>query len=415
MKAAINNTLLKSLPKGRDVDIHDTRLTGFVLRVRKSGRASYRVNYGRGKWYTLGRVTDLKPAEAREVARTILGEAAKGNDPAAARRRARAATLREFLRDTYGPWVKTNRKSGKATLERLSAQFVPSMGSRGLPEISPWVVEKWRSARIKEGKAAATINRDLSALKSALNRAVDWGLIDVNPIAKVKPTKVDQKGVVRYLGADEEVRLRDALAAREDRARRERESANEWRRARGYPTMPDLYALPFVDHLRPLVLLAMNTGLRRGELFNLTWADIDFERAMLVVRGHGAKSGQTRHVPLNAEALETLRGWQRTTGAAGGLVFPAADGGRMDNIKNSWRRLLKDAGVTGFRFHDLRHHFASRLVMAGVDLNTVRELLGHADIKMTLRYAHLAPEHKAQAVAMLRPPVSNERPREGLA
>jgi integrase len=230
---------------------------------------------------------------------------------------------------------------------------------------------------------------------------VDWGIIETNPLAKVKPLKVDRQGVIRYLTDDEERRLREALATREEEARAERESANRWRAERGYPTMPDLRAVPYVDHLRPLTLLALNTGLRRGELFNLEWWDIDIARASLAVRGEGAKSAQTRHVPLNDEAARVLRDWQKSTGAASGLVFPSRDGQRLNNIKTAWTSLMARAGISEFRFHDLRHTFASHLVMAGVDLNTVRELLGHGDIKMTLRYAHLAPGHKAEAVAKL--------------
>lgn len=82
-------------------------------------------------------------------------------------------------------------------------------------------------------------------------------------------------------------------------------------------------------------------------------------------------------------------------------MFPAKDGRPFNNIRKSWVAVLQTAGIKAFRFHDLRHHFASRLVMAGVDLNTVRELLGHADLAMTLRYVHLAPEHKAEAVSRL--------------
>lgn len=406
MKAAINNTLIKNLPAG-PVDIYDTKLTGFVLRVSKSGRGSYRVNYARGKWYTLGRATHLKPAEARELAQGILGDAAKGKDIGAARKRAKAATLRDYLANVYGPWVKAHRKDGAATLARLNACFDSELGGKRLPEITVWLVEKWRSARLKAGRAPSTINRDLTALKSALNRAVEWGYIDANPIAKFKPAKVDQKGVVRYLSDAEEARLRVALIEREERARRERESANRWRRARGYPTLPELTG--YTDHLRPLVLVALNTGLRRGELFNLTWDDVDLDRAMLTVRGGGAKSGQTRHVPLNTEAAAVLRDWQATTGAKAGYVFPGKEGGRLDNIATAWRAAVAAAGIEGFRFHDLRHTFASKLVMAGVDLNTVRELLGHGDLQMTLRYAHLAPEHKAEAVNRLKAPSSGER------
>lgn len=401
MKATINRTLLKDLPPG-PVDIYDSRLTGFVLRVNRSGRGSYRVNYARGKWVTIGRMTDFTPAEAREQAQTMLGEAAKGQDPGAAKRRAKAATLRDYLKNVYGPWVTTHRKDGAATLARITACFDRDIGGKRLPEITPWQIEKWRSKRLKAGKALSTLNRDVAALKSALNRAVEWGYVDANPIAKVKPAQVDQLGVVRYLSAEEERRLRYALAAREERMRRERASANQWRRERGYPTMPGLTG--YADHLRPLVLLALNTGLRRGELFNLEWRDADLEGATLTVRGTGAKSGQTRHIPLNREALDVLKGWQEASGRQKGLIFASREGQRLDNINKSWRGMLMAAKVTDFRFHDLRHTFASKLVMAGVDLNTVRELLGHGDLKMTLRYAHLAPEHKAAAVAKLSAP-----------
>ena len=92
------------------------------------------------------------------------------------------------------------------------------------------------------------------------------------------------------------------------------------------------------------------------------------------------------------------------------LVFPSPKTGEtFNNISTAWKKLISDSGVTNFRFHDLRHHFASQLVMAGVDINTVRELLGHQDIATTLRYAHLAPEHKAAAVAMLNKGVNSDR------
>ena len=141
--------------------------------------------------------------------------------------------------------------------------------------------------------------------------------------------------------------------------------------------------------------------MRRGEVFNLTWADIDLTNKLVTVEGEGAKSGQTRHIPLNKEALETLKGWRKQHSKEVGFVFPGKKGERLDNVKKSWDGLLKLAKVTGFRWHDLRHTFASKLVMAGVPLNTVRELLGHSDIAMTLRYAHLAPDSKAAAVELI--------------
>jgi integrase len=145
----------------------------------------------------------------------------------------------------------------------------------------------------------------------------------------------------------------------------------------------------------PAVLLSMNTGLRRGELLTLRWSSIDFTRQFLTVEGANAKTRQTRHVALNDEATSVLKRW-REQSAGGNRVFEIATG-----LKTAWPHLLKRAQITEFRWHDLRHHFASRLVQRGVPLNTVRDLLGHSSIAMTLRYAHLAPDQRREAVAKL--------------
>ena len=121
---------------------------------------------------------------------------------------------------------------------------------------------------------------------------------------------------------------------------------------------------------------------------------------MLTIEGTYAKSGKTRHIPLNSEAVSILKSWRQQTNNVG-LVFPSKNGEPFDNVKKAWTGILDEAKIKNFRWHDMRHHFASRLVMADVDLNTVRELLGHSDMFMTLRYAHLAPEYKANAVEKL--------------
>ena len=158
----------------------------------------------------------------------------------------------------------------------------------------------------------------------------------------------------------------------------------------------------YTDYVTPLVLLAMNTGLRRGELLQLRWRDLDLQRRILTVRGERAKTRQTRHVPLNSVATRVLKAWRPTVLDPEWCVFGGpTETTPLGTVKKAWRGVLKAATVTSFRFHDLRHTFASKLVMAGVDLNTVRELLGHKSIAMTLRYAHLAPEHKAAAVETL--------------
>lgn len=400
MRATIGTELLRKLPPG-PCDVRDTKLTGFVLRVRPSGKHSYLVSLGRGRWHTLGSVETLKPDEARKEARAALTARDKGEDPIAKRREARRAslTLAAFLDDHYEPWITAHRKSAVSTLVRLRGVFGAEFGGLPIVELTPWLLEKWRAARLKSGRKPGTVNRDLSALKAALTRAAAWKLIPPHSLRDVKPLQEDKIGRLRYLSAPEEARLRKALEARDVNRKAERERANAWRRARGYQEWPAFGE--YSDNLAPVVLLALNTGLRFGELTGLLWSDVDLTGALLTVRSESAKSGHARHVPLNADALEVLKAWLPADAKPAAYIFPGRDGSRLADIKTAWAPLLRAAKVTAFRFHDLRHTFASKLVQAGVDLNTVRELLGHADIKMTLRYAHLAPEHKAAAVAKL--------------
>jgi integrase len=205
--------------------------------------------------------------------------------------------------------------------------------------------------------------------------------------------KIDRTPNVRYLSKAEEVRLRDALTERDTEMREARVSANKWRKDRKHEPLPTLPH--YGDHLTAAVLISMNTGVRRGELLALRWTAIDTKGKQLTIEGSTAKNEQTRHIPLNSEALEVLERWKEQAPDSE-RVFPIDTG-----FKSAWVPLLLRAGITAFRWHDLRHHFASRLVQAAVPLNTIRELLGHGSMAMTLRYAHLAPDQKADAVAKL--------------
>ena len=403
MRALIGVELLRKLPKG-PIDIRDTKLPGFVLRVRASGVHSYFVNYRRGRWSLIGTTAVLDAPEAREQARQLLAKVTQGADPVAERRAARASkTFETFITEDYAPWASSQRKTGDEQTARLRKQFGPVLDDLQLHEITAFHIERWRSARLKAGAATATANRDLNVLRGALSRAVEWDLLPAHPMVKVKNSKTDRGGIVRYLSADEEQRLYAALSARDNDRRAARLRANDWRHERGYQAWPEYGT--YTDYVTPIVTLALHTGLRRGELFQLRWRDIDLLASRVTVRGEGAKSGQTRHVPLNATAATVLASWrgQQASIDGDGIVFAGADGEPLEDIKKVWAAVLKRTVpvIDRFRFHDCRHHFASKLVMAGVDLNTVRELLGHGDIKMVLRYAHLAPEHTAAAVAKL--------------
>ncbi len=293
-----------------------------------------------------------------------------------------------------------HRKSGEKTLAHINRCFTKPFGDKPLVDFIPSFADQWRTQRLKSGRSTETINRDISTFKAALSKDVLWGLIDKHPLEKLKLFKRDRSTKVRFLSVEEEKKLCETMLAREAVIKTNRDSANQWRKDREYDLLPELKQFSFADHLRPMILLSINTGLRRGEIFSLKWENVSFEHALLTIEGAYAKIGKTRHIPLNSEALNVLKAWHKQHNQTE-LVFTNKNGERFDNIKKGWEGILKSANIKNFRWHDLRHHFASRLVMSAVDLNTVRELLGHSDMTMTLRYAHLAPEHKANAVEKL--------------
>jgi integrase len=401
MKVTITNKLISQLkPQGKPYDVRDDKLTGFLIRVNISGKLLYMCEYARGKRVTLGKVGVLTPAEARGAAMAVLGDAAKGLDPKNTKKKKSGLTLEEFIENEYTPWIKQQRKAAVQTLAHITRCFVKSFGKKQLTEITPVLIDQWRTQRLKDGLSTETVNRDVATFKAALSKAVLWEFIERHPLEKLKLLKVDRVAKVRFLSMEEEKRFRQVLISRDEKMKKQRESANQWRKDRDYELYPDKNNHHFADYLHPMILLSINTGLRQGEVFSLEWGNIDFNQAMLTIEGAYAKSGKTRHIPLNKEALLVLRLWREQTSNRD-LVFSNSDGQQFNNVKKSWAAVLTKAEINNFRWHDIRHHFASRLVMAGVDLNTVRELLGHADITMTLRYAHLAPEHKANAVAKL--------------
>lgn len=391
-------------PEGDPYRLWDTQVPQLFLRVQPSGIKSFNVQWTRASSRSLGKWPGVTVDAARQKARDALVETNQHGAPMAVIDASKPAvvkplTLREFIEGDYKDWVRHELKRGLEAVDRILSVFA-KLADTPLPEINHKRVEAIITARRRKGVEAATTNRDLTSIKAALSKAVAWGHLSTHPLSGIKASKVTTGNVVRYLSADEEKRLREALAAREVARRASRESGNTWCKDRGGDGRPLWPADGFTDHLMPLVLVAMNTGLRRGELLGLGWRDVNLPAKLLTVTAATAKSQKTRHVPLNAEALDVLTRWQKQCDPVG-LVFAGSAGVRMGSVKKSWAGLTTAAKLADFRFHDLRHDFASKLVTAGVDLNTVRELLGHADIKMTLRYAHLAPDNLAAAVAKL--------------
>ncbi len=357
------NELRRLKPKDRPYELRDSKIHGLIIRVQPTGRKYWYVEYQRKQRKRVGVWPGVATEAAREAALSLIGKVVDGYDPKEVREKDKRETaLKDFINDKYEPWAKASLKFGQGTVDRVRSRFADLLDNK-LGELTPWIVEKWRLGRLKKVKAH-TVKRDIAALQQVLSKAVEWKVIDSNPIKELRPTKTDDNQRVRYLSQDEEQRLRRAL--------------------KGAPR-----------YLQAMVLVSINTGIRQGEMFGMKWDDINLSTRNLTVVSGTAKNRKTRHIPLNDEAYEALIGWHSE---GGGFVFPSKAGGRMNNVKRSWASLVSNAEIQNFHWHDQRHHFASRLVQSGVDLNMVRELMGHADIKMVLRYAHLTPEHKFEAV-----------------
>ncbi|KGJ95195.1 site-specific integrase [Colwellia psychrerythraea] len=378
IKTKITITSIKNLIP-EDKRLNDTEISGFHARITPTGLITYYLFYrlnGKQVNYRLGIDGQMSPAQARDLAKNKIAEVTQGVDVQAVRKHDRTktkyskfSTLQFFLEEKYAPWLKSrNPKTAEKTMKAFESSF-PTLMDFQLSDINAWEIEKWRNKRLTDGVKPATTNRQINTIKGCLSRAVEWGAIDSHDLSKVKTLTVDNSKV-RYLSKDEEARLRENLQTCD------------------------------TDFLEVIVILALNTGMRKGELLSLDWNHVNFENKILTVDFQNAKSGNTRHLPLNTQAFNTLKQWQQKTDGIG-FVFKDKNNAQLKDFPYIWGALLDEAQITNFRFHDLRHHFASKLVMASVDLNTVRELLGHSDLKMTLRYAHLAPEHKAAAVNLI--------------
>ncbi len=391
VKKKITNTSIKALTveQGR---LNDTEISGFHARISPKGAIKYYFYYrinGKQRNYFIGSADSLTPTQARDLVKEKAGLVASGIDVQESRHEAKkmemrkSLTLGRFLSDHYKDYlIALNPKRAKQSYMCITNSFEHLM-DRPLAEIKAWDIQQWITERRKLGRAPATIEYCVNRLRAAFNRAVEWEFIDSHNLSSVKLIKQDNTRI-RYLSKEEEERLLEGIQARN-------QSVRESHKTKAH--------IKFVDFFEPLVITAMNTGMRKGELLTLKWEHVSFPNRYLTIRSENAKSKKTRTIPLNDTVLNLFESW-RAQNPDADYVF-ISNNQPVEFFQYPWQSLLKEAAIENFRFHDLRHHFASKLVMAGVDLNIVRELLGHADLKMTLRYAHLAPEHKAAAVNLI--------------
>ena len=389
----------KLKPKSKGYWVSDTALKGLRLYVgaeTKTYYLNYRNQAGVSHSLKIGDASIITSTDARATAQKLLAEmVTKGTDIQQERKEMRSAPTLADMIDAY-------ESSGRSKFNADMCRRFPFCEKR-ITEITRLMVEQWRvKERQATGVKFATINRRINTLKSVLNFAVQCGVLERSPLEKFGELKtVDSDTKIRYLTDDERKRLMEALDRR-DKHKLETLQRGYKAALRRNPNTPNPMKWTYGSYMKPLILLALNTGMRRGALFSLRWEDVDFERGVIYLRADSAKNKKSAILPMNKTVRGVLSAWYAQRDENNPLVFPSPQTHeKMRCIEAPFARLLNEAHITHFRFHDLRHDFASQLVMKGVDLNTVRELLTHADIKQTLRYAHLAPNAKAKAVKKL--------------
>lgn len=239
-------------------------------------------------------------------------------------------------------------------------KLIPAFGGFLLREIKPFLIEGYILKRRKTVRPA-TINRERSLLSNIFTKAIDEGKAAFNPVGKVKRLQ-EETPPMRLLTLEEIARL---LAG-------------------------------CTPYFRPIVLTALHTGMRRGEILDLKWEQVDLGSGWITVLK--SKSGKSRMIPISPVLGETLLALKRSKDSSGYVFISDKTKKPINACQTAWLGALKRSGLDHFRFHDLRHNFASHLIVSGVDIATVKELLGHSDVAMTMRYAHSAPDTKKQAV-----------------
>ncbi len=252
--------------------------------------------------------------------------------------------------------------------------WAQQIGAYTLADVTPPLVAERRDRLARgrtvrgEPRTPATVNRYLTTLSHAFTVASrDWGWLEHNPLRKVQKLR-EPRGRVRCLSTEERQQLLDACRAGDD---------------------PRLY---------PLVVLALSTGARQGELLRLRWPDIDFTRRRAVA--HQTKNRERRALPIEGQAFKLLREMSRVRRFDTDLVFAGRDG-RAIFPRWAWDRALRAAQIDDLRFHDLRHSAASYLAMSGATLAEIAEVLGHKTLAMVKRYSHLTDQHTSKVVARM--------------
>ncbi len=326
--------------------------------LRKKGNTWYfEFMYKYKRYYE--KIGNVSKTVAKEIANEIRSQIIRGEYIP---QRERRTTFKEAAK-RYLEWYKTKSSARELSVRKHESRvkvLIDYFGDMLLTRISYFTIESYKKKRL-ERVSKETVNKELRVLKSIFNRAKELGLFSEN-IPKVEQFKDTQKEEVRYLTKEEAQRLIDACP--------------EW--------------------FKPVVIFALNTGLRAGEIFSLTWDMVDFKNRQVYIQASHTKTKKLYKIPLNETAYNLLRRLAEKR-YPHGYVFVNSKGEPYSvdgqGYRGVFKRACKRAGIENFRFHDLRHTFASWVAMQSKDIYAVQRLLNHSDLSMTKRYAHLTDDY----------------------
>jgi integrase len=307
--------------------------------------------------------SDRKLAKAIEA--KIRTEIVEGNyfEKLVGRNKTFKQLMEKFIKE-HAPKVSSNmQKSYSSSLKHLDSFF----GNLDLLSVSPKAVSRYKVLRRNEGVKPATINKELAMLSKAFSLAVkEWEWLRDNPVSRV-PKEKENNERDRWLTEDEERRIL--------------KNSFQW--------------------LKEIIVFALHTGLRQDELLSLEWSRVNLTRKTILIQK--TKNGKPKTLPLNKIALGVLEQRSKVKSIKNDFVFFNRNGKKINHhsLRKSFRIALKKSRIENFRFHDLRHTFATRLSQRGIDIYKIAKLLGHRDIKMTQRYAHHCPESLRDGVEIL--------------
>jgi integrase len=364
-QAKVNS--LSGCPDGKSrMELCDTVVKGLYVEVRATspGIGTYYLRYkdidGKTCHRKLGSTGEVKLVDAKERALQLKAEISNGKDPKEDDLKRKAIpTFAEFFEDKYLPHAKQHKRTWSNDEQMYNSHLKDEFGHLKLTAIKREAVQIFHAGLKQRGRSGSTCDHYLKLLRHALNLAVDWDIIESNPLSRVKLFR-ECNQIERYMDDAELAALLKVLHTDENR--------------------------PVCN----LALFLLATGARSNEARQAKWEDVDVANRLWHIPAAVSKSKKVRNIPLNDAALDVLATVDTKTEFAHVFVNPNT-GKPYICVKKAWTRLRAAAGLPKLRLHDLRHQYASLLINAGRSLYEVQQILGHSDPKVTTRYAHLAP------------------------